>query len=212
MINAAKKNGLILGGFALVATALLAGTHALTKDRIARQKAQQTLSVLNALIPERLHDNDFYEDCTLVRSRQYLGSSEPQPVFLARKDGQPVAAAIEALAPDGYNGAIALIVGVDYASGKVMGVRVLEHKETPGLGDKVDIRKSPWVKSFDGQAPRDEKDNSWAVRKDGGQFDQFTGATITPRAVVKAVGNVVHYFERNKDRLFSAPANCRGDA
>ncbi|WP_341503649.1 electron transport complex subunit RsxG [Gallaecimonas sp. GXIMD4217] len=212
MISAAKKNGLILGGFALVATALLAGTHALTKDRIARQKAQQTLVVLNTLIPEARHDNDLYDDCTLVRSRQYLGASEPMPVYLARKEGQPVAAAIEAIAPDGYNGAIALIVGIDYQSETVTGVRVLEHKETPGLGDKVEIRKSDWVLSFEGLAPESEKDATWAVRKDGGRFDQFTGATITPRAVVKAVGNVVHYFRRNKDQLFSADANCRGDA
>ncbi|WP_035482481.1 electron transport complex subunit RsxG [Gallaecimonas xiamenensis] len=210
MLLAARKNGLILGLFALACTALLAGTHALTQDRIAQQKEAQRLGILNAMIPKASHDNDLYSDCTLVSSQQYLGSSDRQPAFRARLAGQPVAVGIETVAPDGYSGAIHLIVGLAYPEGTVLGVEVLEHKETPGLGDKIERRKSSWLDSFNGKRPGGEKDAGWAVKKDGGQFDQFTGATITPRAVVKAVGNTVQYFQRNKEALFAAPSQCGG--
>ncbi|WKE67485.1 electron transport complex subunit RsxG [Gallaecimonas kandeliae] len=210
MISAARKNGLVLGLFALAATALLAGTHELTKDRIEQQKEAQRLGVLNTMIPKASHDNDLYRDCTLVRSHQYLGTEAPLPAFRARKNGKPVAVGMETVAPDGYNGAINLLVGLSYPDGTVLGVEVLEHKETPGLGDKIERRKTSWLDEFTGKSPAGEKDPAWAVKKDGGQFDQFTGATITPRAVVRAVGNTVQYFRRNKDALFAAPSQCGG--
>lgn len=210
MFSAARKNGLILGIFALACTALLAGTHELTKDRIAEQKEAQRLKILNAMIPKASHDNDLYHDCIEVSDPALLGTKDPLAVFRARKNGKPVALAMETVAPDGYSGAISLMVGMSYPEGTVLGVEVLEHKETPGLGDKIERRKSNWLDEFTGKSPTGPSDPAWAVKKDGGQFDQFTGATITPRAVVKAVGRTVEYFRQNKDALFAATGQCGG--
>ncbi|WP_406663634.1 electron transport complex subunit RsxG [Gallaecimonas sp. GXIMD1310] len=210
LLSAARKNGLILGAFALAATALLAGTYQLTKGRIAEQKEAQKLAILNALIAPSSHDNSLFNDCTLVHDRSALGSRDAMPVYRARKQGAPVAIAMQTVAPDGYSGAISLMVAMQYPSGTLLGVDVLEDQETPGLGDKIEKRKSDWLTHFVGTAPAGPNDPNWGVKKDGGQFDQFTGATITPRAVVKAVGKAVLYFRQHKQALFAAPSDCGG--
>ncbi len=204
-----QKNGGILAVSALLATALVALTHQVTASRIQEQEQKQLLQVLNQVIPEDSHDNEIYKSCTLIQQQDYLGTSDPMPAYLATKGGQPSGAAIEAIAPDGYNGAIKLIVGLDM-TGTVTGVRVLAHQETPGLGDKIDTRITHWIYSFTGRKLEGEKDPRWAVRKDGGDFDQFTGATITPRAVVNAVKRVSLYFEKHSDMLFTQPTHCEG--
>jgi len=132
-----------------------------------------------------------------------LGLTEPANLNLAKQDGHWVATVIPARAPDGYSGAIKLIVGVN-VDGSIAGVRVLAHNETPALGDKVDTRKSDWVLSFDGKSIGKPPLESWAVKKDGGEFDQFTGATITPRAVVKKVRDVLEYYQANKATIMAA--------
>nr|WP_115720581.1 electron transport complex subunit RsxG [Gallaecimonas mangrovi] len=208
MLSAARKNGLILGIFAFICTAILVGTYQLTKSRIAQQQENQRLAILNSMIPKTAHDNDLYHDCTLLTNAPYLGSHDPQPAFRARKGGKPVAAALETIAPDGYNGAISLIVAMHYPDGTIMGVDVLAEQETPGLGDKIERRKTHWLDEFTGKSPTGPSDPAWAVKKDGGQFDQFTGATITPRAVVKAVGRTVEYFRLHRDEIFAAPSQC----
>ena len=124
------------------------------------------------------------------------------PAYIATIDGKPSAIAIEAIAPDGYNGAIKIIVGIQ-DNGTITGTRVLSHQETPGLGDKIDLRVTDWILSFTGKAVNDENISAWKVRKDGGQFDQFTGATITPRAVVKAVKHAVTYVNQNKESILA---------
>ncbi|WP_281545682.1 electron transport complex subunit RsxG [Grimontia sp. SpTr1] len=206
MIRAMRNNGAILALAALLSTGLVAVTNTLTKDTIAEQQRIQLLRVLNQVIPEDMHDNALAKTCTLVTSPN-LGTSEPMPIYIATKNGEPTAMAVEAIAPDGYNGAIKVLVGVD-TNNTVLGVRVLSHNETPGLGDKIDLNVSDWVLSFNGKNIESEDDKRWAVYKDGGQFDQFTGATITPRAVVNAARNAAWYAMQNKDTIVRQPLNC----
>ncbi|USH01600.1 electron transport complex subunit RsxG [Grimontia kaedaensis] len=206
MIRAMRNNGAILALAALLSTGLVAVTNTLTKDTIAEQQRMQLLRVLNQVIPEEMHDNALAKTCTLVTSPN-LGTREPMPIYIATKNGEPTAMAVEAIAPDGYNGAIKVLVGVN-TNNTVLGVRVLSHNETPGLGDKIDLNVSDWVLSFDGKNIESEDDKRWAVYKDGGQFDQFTGATITPRAVVSAARNAAWYVMQNKDIIVRQPLNC----
>lgn len=209
MLNAIKKNGLVLAIFACASTGLVAVTHYLTKDQIKQQEQAQLLSVLNQVIPHALHDNELFSSCTLVQAEE-LGTEKAMPAYIAKINGEPSAIAIEAIAPDGYNGAIKVIVGMKI-DGTILGTRVLSHQETPGLGDKIDLRVSDWVLSFAGKQVTDSNLDRWKVRKDGGDFDQFTGATITPRAVVKSVKQAVQYVNQNNQALLSQPLNCGGE-
>ncbi|MEZ9522969.1 electron transport complex subunit RsxG [Enterovibrio norvegicus] len=209
MIRAMRNNGAILAIAALLSTGLVAITHSLTEDTIAEQQRLQLLEVLNQVIPADIHDNPLAKTCTLVTS-QDLGTDAPMPVYLASKNGEPTAMAIEAIAPDGYNGAIKVLVGVD-TNNTVLGVRVLQHNETPGLGDKIDLNVSDWVLSFSGKTLESADDKRWAVFKDGGQFDQFTGATITPRAVVSAARKAAWYVSQHQEQIIRQPRDC-GDA
>lgn len=209
MLNAIRKNGAILAVFACASTGIVALTNYLTQDQIKRQEQKQLLSVLNQVIPQNMHDNDLYQACTLV-SDPALGTDASMPVYMATIDNQPTAIAIETIAPDGYNGAIKIIVGIDQ-QGEITGTRILSHQETPGLGDKIDLRISNWVLSFVGKTVTQDNQSDWKVRKDGGQFDQFTGATITPRAVVKAVKGTVEYVNANRETILAQPLNCGGN-
>ncbi|WP_293758315.1 electron transport complex subunit RsxG [uncultured Paraglaciecola sp.] len=211
VLNTMGKNGLALAVFAVITTGLISLTYFGTRDQIALQQQQKLLSILNAVIDEGSYDNSIQLDCALVTSVEMLGSDQPQHIYRATKQGRPVAAAIETTAPDGYSGKIQLVVGVTSSkldSAKVTGVRILDHKETPGLGDKIDLRINDWVLDFDNQVYTAEMASNWAVKKDGGQFDQFTGATITPRAVVNAVRASVEYYLANKTTIFSAANGC----
>ncbi len=206
------KNGGILATFAVVTTALIALTYLGTKEQIALQQQQKRLDILHAVLDPNSYDNVIQQDCILVTSPTLLGTNEPHTIYRATKEGQPVAAAIEATAMDGYSGKIHLIVGVTSNtadSANVTGVRVLEHKETPGLGDKIELRVSDWILDFDQQSYDPERAENWAVKKDAGMFDQFTGATITPRAVVKAVKLAADYYLTNKELIFNSAQNCQ---
>ena len=208
MLTAIRKNGLTLAIFACATTGLVALTQYLTKDQIKLQEQKQLLSVLNQVIPEEMHDNNLVAACTMV-SAPDLGTVRSMPTYIAAKDGQPTAMAIESIAPDGYNGEIKIITGIDN-QGKILGTRILSHQETPGLGDKIDLRVTDWILSFTGKQVTESNWNSWRVRKDGGDFDQFTGATITPRAVVKAVRNTVNYVNKSRDEILNQPLDCAG--
>lgn len=210
MLKTMKKSSLVLALFAVASTALVTITFALTKDQIAYQQQQQLLTTLNQVVPRSLHDNELYKACTLVSNSDALGTEQPMPIYLASLNDKHSGAAIEAIAPDGYSGAIKVIVGVD-ANSMVTGVRILSHQETPGLGDKIDTRITRWVDSFLGKSVDNLEDKSWAVQKDGGQFDQFTGATITPRAVVKAVKKAVWFYKTHQDELQTLPLNCEAN-
>lgn len=207
MNNPMIKNGFLLALFALICTGLVAVVNQQTADKITQQEQQELMRVLHQLIPDEIHDNDLTAQCTLLLDKDALGTDNPMPAYIATMAGKPVAIAIEAIAPDGYNGNIKLIVGVN-TQGEVLGVRTLTHQETPGLGDKIELRKSNWVSQFVGKMLDSQDDKQWLVKKDGGDFDQFTGATITPRAYVKAVKNVVWYFNNNQAQIFSQPLNC----
>ncbi|MFT5543790.1 MAG: electron transport complex protein RnfG [Glaciecola sp.] len=207
MMNYMGKNGAILAGFALVTTSLIAITFAGTKERIQFEKEKQLLTVLNELVAEDQHTNDLHLDCIIVNNESSLGSNNGQRIFRARQNEENIAAVIETTAPNGYSGEIKMVVAVNF-EGVSLGARVVEHKETPGLGDKVDLRVSDWILSFANVPFGGENDKRWKVKKDGGQFDQFTGATITPRAVVNAVKNALVYYGANKEMIFDTPSNC----
>lgn len=201
------KNGFLLALFALICTGLVAVVNQQTVDKIKQQEQQELMRVLHQLIPDEMHDNELTAQCTLLLDKDALGTDSPMPAYIATSAGKPVAIAIEAIAPDGYNGNIKLIVGIN-TQGEVLGVRTLSHQETPGLGDKIDLRKSNWVTQFVGKVLGSADDQKWLVKKDGGDFDQFTGATITPRAYVKAVKNAVWYFSTHQAQILSQPLNC----
>ncbi|NMH59503.1 electron transport complex subunit RsxG [Alteromonas ponticola] len=206
MFSTLYKNGGMLALFAVVTTALISLTFATTESRITEQQKKRLLSVLTEVVPERFYDNSFYNDCILIQSA-LLGTSEAQVVYRARLQGDPSALALETTAPDGYSGNIHLVVGID-TNLNVLGVRTVEHKETPGLGDKIELAISDWILSFNGKSLTDPSPSNWAVKKDGGRFDQFTGATITPRAVVNAVQNTLIFVRDNQQALFEQTNDC----
>ncbi|WP_066753455.1 electron transport complex subunit RsxG [Proteus myxofaciens] len=184
MIEILKRHGLTLAIFAACTTGLTAVVYNLTANTIAQQAALEKQKLLDQVIPQSLYNNNLSNDCYILTDKA-LGNEKPHKLYVARFDGKPVAAALESTAPDGYSGAIELLIGADF-QGKVLGVRVTAHKETPGLGDKIETRISDWIYSLSDKFITSENDAHWAVKKDGGDFDQFTGATITPRAVVNA--------------------------
>lgn len=206
MFSLIRKNGLLLGAFALATTSIIALTYSLTHERIAQARERQLLSTLNQVIPEQMHDNELHLDCLKVTTNPLLGA-KPQRVFRSRLQQENTGIAIETTAPDGYSGAIDLVVALDIEN-TVLGVRTINHKETPGLGDKIDHRVSDWIFDFDGKQYNEDTSERWQVKKDGGQFDQFTGATITPRAVVTAVKNAIVYAQQNSAYLYNAESNC----
>jgi Na+-translocating ferredoxin:NAD+ oxidoreductase subunit G len=194
----------LLGMVALLGTALLAGIHQLTKDRIEAQQKRAVLTQLNQVLPAHSYDNALHEDVVEILDPSWFRHPDPVRVYRARSEGDPVGVVLTVVAPDGYNGDIRLLVGI-LANGRISAVRVLEHRETPGLGDPIELRRSDWITGFSGRSLTDPLPAGWAVRRDGGQFDQFTGATITPRAVVEAVQRALTYFSRHRETLFEKP-------
>lgn len=192
---------IILLMFAIIGTTLVAVTYEGTRDQIAANERATLLRKLHRLIAPEQHDNVLLEDVLAVRDVTLLGTDEPVTVYRARKDGKPVSLVIETIAPDGYSGTIRLLVGIN-TDGSLSGVRVVGHRETPGLGDAIDETRSDWIHVFDGKSLDNPEAAGWAVRKDGGSFDQLTGATITPRAVVKAVRNALLYYRQHQETLF----------
>ena len=194
-------SGLFLWIFAVVGTSLVAVTETTTKTRIAENERIVLLRNLNALLPAGKFDNDITSDTALVPSAKLLGTEQPGIVYRARLNGQPVAAIFNSVAPNGYSGKIYLLVGV-YADGSVAGVRAVKHSETPGLGDAIETQKTSWIFGFNNKSLDNPPLSKWRVKRDGGEFDQFTGATITPRAVVQAVKNTLLYYQQNAGTIF----------
>lgn len=191
-----------LGLFALIGMGTVGLFHAITAGRIAANERSTLLHSLQALVPEGSYNNDLLADRLEINDPAAFGSDKPVLAYRARQGGAPVAAVLATVAPDGYNGDIKLLVAVK-ADGSLAGVRVVGHKETPGLGDGIDESRSPWVHQFDGRSLDDPAEAQWKVRRDGGRFDQFAGATITPRAVVKAVRKALAYFRDHRDAVFA---------
>lgn len=197
-----RKNSALLAGFAAITAGLIALTFQVTAGRIAEAERRAAQRALFELVPESRHDNDLLSDTLVVPEAEAkaLNMSEPRLIHVARQNGEPVALIIPTAAPDGYSGEIRLLVGVN-VDGSIAGVRVLRHNETPGLGDKIELAKDSWILSFDGKSLANPAGESWAVKKDGGDFDQFAGATITPRAVVKQVKRVLQYTQEQRETL-----------
>ena len=195
--------GIVLFLFAVAGAGLVALVHQQTEARIIANERLALLKQLNALVPAQSIDNDIVSDITTVSAPDRLGAKETQ-VYLGRKDGKPVAAVFTSIVPDGYSGPIKLLVAVR-VDGSLGGVRVISHKETPGLGDKVEERKSDWIYSFDNKSLVNPPSSQWKVKRDGGVFDQFTGATVTPRSIVHAVKNTLIYFRDRGGSLFQKP-------
>lgn len=196
-----SKNSVILGVFALFTAGVLAATFNLTKDRIQEEERKAAQKALLEIIPRDRHDNEMLEDTLSVGDfADLLNVSPDESIHIARMGGLPIAYIFPAIAPDGYSGAIKLIIGVN-VDGSIAGVRVLAHKETPGLGDKIDLNKDDWILDFTGKSLSNPQIEEWKVKKDGGQFDQFTGATITPRAVVNKVKQALLAFSEKQPEL-----------
>ncbi len=199
-----RFNSLILGLFALITAALLAVTHEGTKERIADAKREVAKRALLEIVPLERHNNDVLIDTLKIPPEYFpmLGIKSGN-INIARDGNKLVAVIVPAIAPDGYSGDIQMIIGIN-VDGTIAGVRVISHNETPGLGDKVDIKKNNWILGFNGKSLTSPKPKDWKVKKDKGSFDQFTGATITPRAVVKQVLKTLQYYKEDKERLLKA--------
>jgi len=202
VLRAALGTALALLVFSVAGTVLLSGTYALTRGTIERSEQAEKLQLIAQALPAGAYDNNPVADAFDLARDPLLGGRLPGQAYPARKAGQPVGVVLEAVAPDGYGGEIRLIVGI-LADGRVIGVRVTAHKETPGLGDYIDIKKHPWIRQFEGTRLGEPPAELWKVRKDGGRFDYLAGATITPRAVVKAVRKALEYFEQHKAALLA---------
>jgi len=200
-----KKNiltaGWLLALSALVGTGLMSIVNWHSEPYIAVNEEQFLLRSLNSVISENSYNNNILNDTTYLDDK-LLGNTEPTIAYRARLGEQPVAAALTVVTENGYNGEIVLLVGIDF-SGKVTGVRVVKHRETPGLGDGIEIKRSNWIETFIGRSLKNPLGQGWKVKRDGGEFDQFTGATITPRAVVGAVHNALLFFNKNKKNIFN---------
>jgi|TARA_B110000116_G_scaffold252456_1_gene248354 electron transport complex protein RnfG len=199
------SNSVLLGIFALITAGVLAGTKLATNDRIAAAERAAAQKALLQIVPLERHNNDILVDTHPIPAKYWadLGLKDGGDINLARDQGKIIAAIIPAIAPDGYSGNIGMMIGVNI-DGTLAGVRVLTHTETPGLGDKVDLKKSDWILSFNGKSLSYPRLDGWAVKKDGGDFDAFTGATITPRAVVQAVKRTLQFFDQIKPTLLKS--------
>ncbi|HEX6992632.1 MAG TPA: electron transport complex subunit RsxG [Gammaproteobacteria bacterium] len=205
------KTLLLVGLIAAAAAALVAGSYELSYERIAANEREALLRSLYSVLDPALRDRGLTTTQLTATDPALLGSKEPTDVFVvATESGDPEAVIFASTAPDGYNAPIRLLVGVS-PDGVVTGVRVLSHRETPGLGDAIELRKSDWILQFDGKRLGDPPEALWAVDKDGGAFDALTGATVTPRAIVRAVRNTLLYFERHRDELFGAARSAAGE-
>jgi len=203
-VNApARQVGLLVGGAVAMAATLALVAH-LTRDRIYHNEQAWLQQRLDALVAPQQHDNDLLRDRLEVVSPAILGTREPVTIYRARRGVQPVAAVIRTVAPDGYQGPIELLVAVA-RDGKLLGVQVIRHRETPGLGDAFEHRDRDWLGRFAGRSLTDPPQQRWTVRQDGGDFDAFTGATITPRAIVKATRRALEYYHAHQADIFAAP-------
>lgn len=193
----------VLAGFALLAAILLGVADLATRGVIELRLREDLQANLAQVVPAELHDNDLLQDSVLLEAKDHNLGAEQIEVYLAKKAGSVNAVCFKFVAPDGYAGPISLVIGVD-RNGEILGVRVISHVETPGLGDKIEVTKSKWVLGFNGKSLDNLSVEQWAVKKDGGVFDQFSGATITPRKVVQAIKRGLDFYKSHQAELLAA--------
>jgi len=198
-------SGLILAGLAAICTALVAMTHSSTAPRIVANEQAYLEQSLQPVLQGVDYDGKLTESTITISQPHDLPGNEDAPIYRVYADGEPVAALFVVRAMDGFSGPIRLLIGID-ANGTLTGVRVLEHRETPGLGDLIEADKSDWIRQFDGKSLTSPTSARWAIKRDGGDFDQFTGASITPRSVIKAIKETLDYFGANRDAVFAEGA------
>lgn len=205
IIKHALKTAIAMLAFAFVGTLMLAYVFIATRPPIEASEKEARLALFKQILPAKNYDNDLLSSQVVIEPNDLLGNSLPSVANVATFQQQPAGVILEAVAHDGYSGDIKLLIAIR-ADGSVSGVRVLAHKETPGLGDYIDIAHGNWIKLFNDESLQKTPVNKWQVKKDGGQYDYMVGATITPRAVVKAVLKALQYFEMNKQTLFAKNA------
>lgn len=207
------RTAAIMLAFTLMFTGLMAGTYKLTAPMVAASALAEKQRLIGEVLPTTMHDNDLMKDAITLAPSKALGLDDDTRLWRARRNGDPVALVLETATMTGYSGRIGLIVAVG-ADGRLLAVRVTAHRETPGLGDYIDPKKDrnkarPWITQFNGlgldTVPRDK----WRVKKDGGRFDQMSGATISARAVTNASGRALAWTVENRDKLFSLPPDSR---
>lgn len=199
-------SGLILGLFAVIGTTLVGITHDATIDKIADNERMALLRKLNQILPHDKYDNDLLRTTIDLQADRRLGQKKNSTVYIAKQQNNISAMIFSVIAPKGYSGEIKMLVGINI-DGTLAGVRIISHKETPGLGDAMETERSDWVFGFNGKSLNNPNERKWKVKRDGGVFDQFTGATITPRAVVQAVHLCLVYFDRHKNELIQQHIN-----
>ncbi|WP_434516960.1 electron transport complex subunit RsxG [Dechloromonas sp. ARDL1] len=203
----AVRTAAILFIFVIIFTGLLSGAYLWTKPAIEASAAEEKMKLVDEVLPRSEYDNNLLSDTVALPATAELGLADPSTLYRARLGGQPAALVFETVAQDGYAGKIRLIVAIR-ANGELAGVRVTQHKETPGLGDYIEVKKDknkarPWITQFTGMSLAQVTDKEWKVKKDGGKIDYYAGATVTPRAVTKATLKAAHWAAANLDRLFA---------
>lgn len=215
-VRVSLRTAAILLAYMLVFTGVVAGTYLSTEAQIAVSAEAEKLRLVNEVLPVSLYDNDLLRDHVLLPPQTALNTMGETTVYRARREGRPVALIVEAIAPDGYSGKIGLLLAVS-AEGKLLALRVTQHKETPGLGDYIDPKKDrnkrrPWITQFNGLGFSEVPQTLWRVKKDGGNFDQMAGATISARAVTNASARALSWVDAHQAKLFSLAANQRMEA
>lgn len=202
--RAILKSGVTLAVIAAICTSLVAFTYQLTAERIAANDKALLEQSLEPALSDLFFDSGVSESRLVVAPPHELPGDDEALIYRIYAKGEPVAALFVVTARDGFAGSIRILLGVDM-QGVVTGLRILNHRETPGLGDKIESRRSDWVHQFTGRALGDPDVTDWAIRRDGGQFDALTGASVTPRAVIKAMRDTLIYFEANREQIFDRP-------
>lgn len=194
---------LLVAVIATAAALLVTASWEFSHERIEANQRARLIASLSSVLDASLLDRDLDPVLIQAQDRALLGSEDPIDVFVPVDGNTPLAAIFASVAPDGYNAPIYLLIGLEVSSGRITGVRVVGHRETPGLGDLIDIEKSNWITQFDGKSIEEPAAAGWALKKDEGEFDSITGATVTPRAVVRAVRNTLLYFDAHRDELLT---------
>ncbi len=203
------RSGTTLAMIAAICTTLVATTYHLTVDRIAANDKALLEQSLQPALSGIFYDSGVSESRLVISPPHELPGSEAALIYRVYANDEPVAALFVVTARDGFSGAIRILLGVD-VDGVVTGIRILRHRETPGLGDKIVSSRSDWVHQFAGRSLADPTVTEWAIHGDGGEFDQLTGASVTPRAVIKAMRDTLIYFDAHKDEIFATPATEDG--
>ncbi|MBK9160898.1 MAG: electron transport complex subunit RsxG [Nitrosomonadales bacterium] len=211
MAKASFHTAMNLLFFTAIGTALLALTYNLTHDTIVQSEEKEKLKLISQIVPADAHDNDLMKDTVPLAPDELLGNEETTMAYLGRMQGDPSIVVLGVIAPDGYGGKIRLIVSIR-SNGQIGGVRVVSHNETPGLGDYIEIARSDWITAFNGTSLDNRREGDWKVRKDGGKFDHMAGATVTPRAIVKAVHKALQYYAQHRDELLVPVARLEASA